>query len=156
MTNPYQLCESLGRRATEELFGNYYIFNFTADEYNRVDFLATGLTLSCPTYVGEIKHYNQERSLRKFENYMIDYNKLEAIIQKANEQGRIPILICYFTDFTVVWNLNKIGLQTLYERAEWRHVNKDGQNYGAEKENSFMTYLYEKEAVWIRKTKPAS
>ena len=89
MTNPYQLCESIGRRATEELFGNYYIFNFTADEYNRVDFLATGLTLSCPTYVGEIKHYNQERSLRKFENYMIDYNKLEDAQDILLALGRV-------------------------------------------------------------------
>lgn len=149
----YEKCESIGRKAVIDLFGKYYNFSFTEDPYNRVDFYATGHTLNMPEYVGDVKYYVLERSFHKFSNYMIDYEKLKEIVDRATKEGRVPILICFFTDYTVVWNLKDIPFKS---RAEWRWVNKDGQNYGTEKEWSYMTYLYENEAVWIKKTKVPS
>lgn len=140
----YEKCESVGRQKMLVLFGDKYIIRFTEGKYDVVDFFATALTLSRRTYVGDIKNY-EDRPYSKFENYMIDYAKLKNIKDKADEDGRIPVLVCFFTDGTIVWDLRKVDFES---EKEWRWVNKDGQHYGREKEYSCVTYLHKEEAKW--------
>lgn len=144
----YQLAEQRGRTKTSKRFKNLQIV-FTTDKMDKVDFYATGLTFnhSGDTYVGEIKNYddpNYHRSFKKFKNYMIDYWKLSYLITIAKAEGRTPLLIVYFDDYTIVWDISNIDIDS---RRKWDWVNKDGQDYG-KKEYALMTYLYESEILW--------
>lgn len=146
--NDYELAELIGRQKFEKDFSHDYEIYFTQGEYDKVDFFATSRTLTGREYVGEIKNYEEERSFHKFENYMIDYWKLSFLKTVASARGLIPVLIVYFSDCTVLWDLTNLDIDS---RREWRWVNKDGQNYGKQKEYALQTYLYEDEARWIRK-----
>ena len=99
------------------------------------------------TYVIEIKNYDDPenpRPFKKYDDYMLDHDKVANIKEKAKREGRIPLVIVYFYDYTIVWNVSKIDIDS---RANWRWVNKDGQDYG-EKELAYETYLYESEILW--------
>lgn len=143
--DPYAYAESLGRDKTASRFYNI-IFDFTKGKYDCVDFWATGNTLS----VGEIKNYIRERNLRDYPNYMIDLSKITNLISLAEKEERKPLLICFFWDWTIIWDLSKIGEDEITKRKRWMWVNKDGVHYG-EKERSLMTFLYENEAIWKEK-----
>lgn len=145
----YQLNEQLGRDKFSKRFGRRQHILFTMGRYEGVDFFSTGITESNSgkTYVGEIKNYdnpNHPRNFKDYDDYMIDWSKL--LLLKATARGRnsIPLLVVFFNDYTIVWDLTEIDIDS---RRELRTVNKDGQNYG-EKETQLMTYLYENEILW--------
>ena len=145
----YQLAELRGRTKYSKRFGKRQIIVFTANQYDGIDFFSTGNTLSNSgiTYVGEIKNYddpNHPRPFKMYENYMIDWSKLANLRAEAISKNSIPLLVVFFEDYTVVWDLRDIDIDS---RRRWEFVNKDGQNYG-KKECQLMTYLYEKEILW--------
>ena len=143
--DPYEIAERLGRQKAASRFHDIN-FDFTEGNYDCVDFWATGDTL----YVGEIKNYIRERNLREYSDYMIDWSKIVNLLAVAKKEERTPLLICFFWDWTIIWDLSKIGEIEIDKRRKWKKVNKDGLHYG-EKENSIMTFLYENEAVWKEK-----
>ena len=159
MENEYRKKDNKGREKMVSEFGKAYIMYFTPEQTNPVDFYLTARTHSEKTYVGDVKAYIDTEHPREYSKfiknekdygYMIDLNKLREIKKIAMNQGRTPILLAYFTDFTIIWNLNNMPWET---RCEWRYVNKDGCHYGEEKEWELMTYLYKKEAVYAKPTK---
>lgn len=141
-----------GRQRTERVLSPKLLIDFTRGEHDVVDFFATALTCTASTFVGEIKDLLEkgyERSLRKYENYMIDWAKINLMREIARNDGRRAILIVFFTDYTVIWDVTDMDVDS---RRKWRWVNKDGQNYGKRKEWQLMTFLYENEAIWIKRT----
>lgn len=156
--NRYREKDDAGRKLMKNDFGKAYIMYFTPEDTNPVDFYLTATTQTEKTYVGDVKAYideEQPRTYTKFiingkdYGYMIDLNKLREIKKIALNEKRIPILIVYFKDCTVIWNLIAIPWEN---RSEWRWVNKDGLNYGKEKEWELVTYLYKDEAVYVKPT----
>lgn len=152
----YRKADLAGRFIVENYFGDWYYFDFTKDDTDRVDFYATAKTHTDITYVGDIKAYVNPKHPRSYDKYntenedngfMLDYDKLEAICNKAKD-GRRPILICLFEDYYIVWNLNKCNWEST---RQMRWVNKDGQDYGREKEQKEQAYLYKKDAVLVIK-----
>ena len=145
----YQQAEQRGRNKTSQRFGQRLQIVYTVDRHNPIDFYATGITLeySGVTYVVEIKNYDDPehpRPFTKFSNYMIDWSKLSTLKAEAKGKGRRPLLIVYFDDWTIIWDITDIDIDS---RREWRYVNKDGQNYG-KKEWTYVTYLYQEDILW--------
>lgn len=143
----YERAENQGRQKFEEQFGDKYVINFTSGKFDRVDFFLTAKTASQTTYVGDVKNY-ETRPYAKYDDYMIDYEKLRWISTIAEDENRIPILAAFFSDVDVVWDLRDVDYET---PKEVRRVNKDGQHYGEEKEDSMVTYLKIDDAKWIRR-----
>ena len=142
----YTLAEDKGREKYYDDWKGLFHIVFNEDKYGPWDFKQTALTPNAPIYVGEIK--NVDRAYSKYGDYlndkgfMIDYNKCREVKKIAMNEGRKPLIVAYFTDKKVIWNLDKMPWEM---RADWRRVNKDGQNYG-EKEWELMTYLFLDEA----------
>lgn len=143
----YQQADDIGRDKFDTSHGKCLKTENNPDPYGRWDKKATAVTNPSITYVIEIKNVN--RPSFKFSDYMIDYDKLEALVNVAMEEGRRPILSVFFSDREVVWNISKTKWE---ERKETRKVNKDGQHYGKEYEYHSMTYLDFDEAVWTSTT----
>ena len=146
MTNKERISEKerIGRARFENDFGKSLHIEFSGLK-ERYDAKATGITKG-DTFVVEIKvigrPYTKYNKDGKDKGFLIDYDKLDAIEKVAIAEGRIPWVVVYFTDFAIVWNLFKINWR---EREEMEEVNKEGINYGKEKERSRVTYLYEGE-----------
>lgn len=122
-------CESVGRRITEEMFGDKINFCFTKEQYNRIDFIATSKK-GKKNYIGEIKCYRNPEYPRyhdKFNNYQIDYDKLFELSQKAELNNSTPLIIVHFTDVTIVWDLTKCNWK---DSGKWVMCNKTGVDYG--------------------------
>lgn len=152
MENAFRKKDLEGRNYFSQDFDNYYYTAGTEDDYDRIDVYATAKTQLERTYAIEIKCYNDPehpRPYEKYENYQIDYEKLDTLCAVAESTGRIPILYVRFSDWTVVWDLTKIDWKS---RLTTRLVNKNGQAYGREKEWSRQTYLYLEEAAWKKRT----
>ena len=143
----YQEAEIRGRDKAKKLLSPKLRIEFTEPRFDGVDFYATALTSETKTYVGEIKNYKEERKFVKFPNYMIDYGKVAKLKAIAEAEGRVPLVISFFGDCTVIWDVTSIDIDS---RREWRWVNKDGQHYG-KKEWALVTYLERDEALWIGK-----
>lgn len=140
-------CEDIDRWAFEKDFGNMFIMDFTKDEYNTKDVYMTAVTASRREYVGELKGYfkpDLPRSAEKFDDYQIDYTKLIEVKKKGLNQNRTPLIICYFTDRLVIWDLNKSKWENT---ARWVNSNVKGYDYGR-KEKDLMGYLYFNDAVY--------
>ncbi len=144
----HEMAEIRGRYKTLKRFGGVWHIVFTIDQFNAIDFYATASTLyGIVTIVGEIKNYDNPdhpRPFTKFDNYMIDYGKLRNLKARAKALNAIPLLIVFFDDYTILWDLTEIDTDS---RTSWEWVNKDGQNYGCEEELQEMTYLYESEIL---------
>ena len=139
----YQEADNRGREKFDKSHGKDLITEHNQDPTGRWDTKATAITKPTITYVIEIK--NIDRPSFKFPDFMIDYDKIEALVDVATAEGRRPIVSVFFSDREVVWNINKTKWR---ERKETRKVNKDGQHYGREYEYHDMTYLHFDEAVW--------
>lgn len=157
MTN-YRRADLLGRKHFGEDFGNLYITAGTEGDFDESDIFATASTDPTRTYCIEIKNYEDPlfpRPYSKFTyngidyGYQIDFKKIAALLALWKNTGRIPIIYARFQDMTYVWDLRFIDVES---RAKWKWVNKDGQNYGKEKEYALQTYLYANEAVWSKPT----
>lgn len=158
-TNYYRQADVLGRGHFNDDFGIYYITAGTEDIYDKIDLYATARTDHSRTYAIEIKNYENDEHPRAYEKfswngidngYMIDYEKVYHLCKVAEAEGRIPIIYARFSDWTIVWDMRNIPWKN---RGRMMRVNKDGQNYGMEKEEAQVTYLYKKEAVYVKPTK---
>lgn len=148
--NEYREADERGRELAQKDFGGMYHIEWTTTDTCEVDLYATANTRHDRTYVGDVKAYIDEahpRRFDKFPNYMIDYQKLRHITDIAIAEDRIPVLIVYFEECVVVWNLFKSDWEN---NTEMRWVNKDGQHYGEKKEFQKMAYLNKSEAVYYR------
>ena len=111
-----------------------------------VDHHETGLT-NHRTYSVEIKNYidpDHPRRSDKFNNYMIDYDKLLHLEYAKNDT---KLLACYFYDKLVVWDINKVDWKST---KAIRRVNKKGVAYGQETETAVVAYLKIIDAVYTR------
>lgn len=149
----HEKCELVGRKITEDLFGEYYDISFTIDQFNRIDFNAVAKGDESEGYTGEIKCYRNPqypRNHNKFNNYQIDYDKLVEIVNRSILQITTPVLVAHFTDLTMIWDLNK---------SRWRGTQKkkkcqgDGQNPNRgedAKREKVEGYLQFEDACYIR------
>lgn len=153
--NNSQLKEKQGRQQFYNDMNAWYTIEFSTEPYSQEDFWMTARTDQTRTYIGDVKNYNNPehpRAYNKFvvagydKGYMIDYEKIDYLVTQAEKQGRTPILYAHFSDCTLVWDLSKIPYK---ERKEERLTNKNGYAYG-EKEWSWQTFLYRREAVWSK------
>lgn len=136
--------ERIGRRKFENDFGKHLHIEFSALKA-RYDAKATGLTRG-ETLVVEIKDirrpYTKHDKDGTDRGFLIDYDKLAYIEEVAKTEGRIPWVVAYFTDCVIIWNLFNTDWR---KRGEMKDVNKEGINYGKEKETAYITYLYANE-----------
>lgn len=158
MENKFREKDLQGRAHFSQDFDKYYYTAGTEDDYDKIDVYATAKTQLERTYAIEIKDYTNSGIDRPYDKYnkngfdngyQIDYEKLDYLCKEAAETNRIPILYVRFTDYTIVWRLDRIDWKG---RESLVLTNKNGQDYGAQKEWSRQTYLYKTEAVWIKKT----
>lgn len=148
----HQKCERKDRQQYFNDFSKYYKIEFTQGDYDRVDFYQTALTQDTRVYVGELKAYFNEAHPRfsdKFPDYQLDFSKIYELVKAAKNKGQscTPLLVVYFTNELVIWDLSKIPFEQLIARAKWINGNKSGVNYG-EKEWDLQTYLYIEESVY--------
>lgn len=158
MDNNFRKADQLGRVRFAQDFGTWYITAGTEDVFDKIDVYATAKTDTSRTYAIEIKNYENDEHPRAYEKfswngedhgYMLDYSKVENLCKVAEVEERIPIIYARFSDWTIVWDLRRIPWK---DRVRVMKVNKDGQNYGKEKEESPVTYLYKDEAVFTKPT----
>lgn len=127
-----------------------YVVAFSINDCDRTD----GFIMSYDNdkrYTIETKWYGDIKNLRysdKFKDYMIDYDKLKNLTELSKTHNSKPFLICFFSNELVVWDLNKTNWDST---GEWRWVNKEGLNYGKEKEYSFMAFLKLEDAIYRNK-----
>ena len=86
-----------------------YIPFFPTDDFSKTDGYFIHL-FTDKKYTFESKWYDSiehPRYSNKFSNYQIDFDKLQSLEQKSIEDNSTPLLICFFTNELVVWNINK-------------------------------------------------
>lgn len=124
-----------------------YIPFFPKDDFSRTD----GYFIQIFTdekYSFESKWYgdiNHPRYSNKFPNYQIDYDKLSALEAKSKEENSKPLLICFFSNELVVWNINKCNWKDTKRTV---CVNKIGGAYGKYKEYSNQAFLNLEDAIY--------
>lgn len=143
--------ERQGRQAFKE--SRWYAENIEREEgttytYDRADVRCTGKTGE--TYIVEVKNYNDPQHPRpysKYPDYQIDWDKVDDLARRANEEGRTPLLYVNFDDCEILW---EIDWETLRKRIEWKTTNEKGYAYGKDKRMTIQTHLTKEEAIWIR------
>ena len=124
------------------------IIVFTQDDYDGVDFFMTAFTNSlATTSVGEIKTIH--RNYTKYENFQIDYKKLKNLQDTAKLDNRIPYLVCFFDDYTIVWDITNINLE---ERKYNRYCTSTTANYEKGKREKEEVWLTKEESIWCTTT----
>ena len=100
-----------GRQHFLDDYGKYFITAGTEGLYDDFDLFLTALTNSAATYIVEIKNYENAdypRPYTKFDDYQLDYDKVDKLVKIAETEGRIPILYARFEDLTITWDLRDI------------------------------------------------
>lgn len=144
----HEICEQRGRQKAYNLLHKHYQLEFENNQYSRADLYATATTTGTK-YIIEIKNYEEDRPFTKYKDYLIDFDKLNAVYSLSLEDKRRAIVLVFFTDCIVAWDLAD-SVRKWQSKKEWRWVNKDGQDYG-KKEYSLVTYLDKEDAKWIKK-----
>lgn len=146
-SNEVNYVETKQRQKLKKLISptNYLVF-FAKDDYSRTDGFI--ISTDCEErYTVETKWYGDKDNRRysdKFKNYMIDYSKLQSLTDNAIKNESKPLLMCFFSNELVVWDISKCNWQST---GKWRWVNKEGLNYGKQKELAFMAYLNLSDAI---------
>ena len=151
-SNEVRYAETKQRQKLKELITptNYLVF-FAKDDYSRTDGFIINQNLLEERYTVETKWYGDAENKRysdKFKDYMIDYSKLQSLTDNAIKNESKPLLICFFSNELVVWDVSKCNWQST---GKWKWVNKEGQNYGKEKEYCFMAFLLLNDAIYRNK-----
>ena len=143
--------EKTQRKKIKDLtFLTDYISIFPDDDYSRTDgyivnfFTDDRFTFESKWY-GDINH---PRYSDKFSNYQIDYDKLSALEAKSKEENSKPLLICFFSNELVVWDINKCKWKDTKRTV---YTNKIGGAYGQQKEYSDQAYLLLSDAIYRNK-----
>lgn len=140
--------EKTQRKKIEQLIHptNYLPF-FPEDDFSRTDGHIVNY-FTDERYSFESKWYGDIKNLRysdKFPNYQIDYDKLSALEAKSIEDKSTPLLICFFSNELVVWNINKCDWKSTKRKV---YTNKIGGAYGQYKEWSEQAYLKLEDAIY--------
>lgn len=145
-------CELKQRTKLKEIIEETeYVAAFAINDYDRTDGFLINYNNKNERYTIETKWYGDINNLRysnKFKDYMIDYDKLQNLTELSKNHKSKPLLFCFFSNELVVWDLTKTNWETT---GEWRWVNKEGLNYGKEKEYSFMAFLNLEDAIYKNK-----
>lgn len=121
---------------------------FTADDYDGVDFFMTAFTDSIMTAsVGEIKTIH--RNYTKYDNFQIDYKKLKNLQDVVKIDNRIPYLVCFFDDYTIVWDITDINLE---ERRYNQYCTSTTADYEKGKREKEEVWLTKEESIWFTST----
>lgn len=107
--------------------------HFTENPFKVYDF---DMTASTVLSYGEIKTVH--RDYIKFPNFQIDYKKLKALQDLSKQDGRVPYLVGFFNDYTIVWDITDINLE---ERKYNQFCTSTTAEYAKGKR--------EKEEVWL-------
>lgn len=124
-----------------------YIAIFPDDEYSRTDGYIVNF-FTDERYSFESKWFGDVKNPRystKYNNYQIDYDKLSALEAKSKEEHSKPLLICFFSNELVVWDINKCDWKSTKKLV---YTNKSGGNYGKYKEWSEQAYLKLEDAIY--------
>lgn len=127
-----------------------YIPVFPDDDFSRTDGYMVNF-FTDERYSFESKWYgdiNHPRYSDKFSNYQIDYDKLSALETKSKEENSKPLLICFFSNELVVWDINKCKWKDTKRTV---YTNKIGGAYGQQKEYSEQAYLQLSDAIYRNK-----
>lgn len=124
-----------------------YIPFFPKDDFSRTDgyfihiFTDEKYTFESKWY-GDVKY---PRYSNKYPNYQIDYDKLSALETRSNEENSTPLLICFFSNELVVWDINKCKWKDTKRTV---YTNKIGGAYGKYKEYSNQAFLNFEDAIY--------
>ena len=124
-----------------------YVTIFPDDDFSRTDGYMINL-FTDERFTFESKWYGDSTHPRysdKFPNYQIDYDKLSALKAKSEEDNSKPLLICFFSNELVVWDINKCNWQNTKKKV---YTNKFGGAYGQQKEYSDQAYLLLSDAIY--------
>ena len=124
-----------------------YIPIFPEDEFSRTDGYLINM-FTDKRYDFESKWYGNikyQRNSDKFPNYQIDYDKLVALEKRSKEQNSTPLLICFFSNELVIWNINNCDWKSTKKSV---YTNKIGGAYGQQKEYSYQAYLQLNDAIY--------
>lgn len=140
--------ENIGRTLLKKVFKtDRYSIYFADYENEEVDFIM--FTFDNKKYAGDIKAYRDDKHPRphnKFKDYQVDYKKLVAITNKARSINAIPLLVVFFTDQLMIWNLDVV---------DWQSTKKDvctnakGGNYGQYKTIEPQAFLNLEQAYYV-------
>lgn len=121
-------------------FGKYLIIEYFDERY---DAKATALTESDKTFVIELKGVNRPFDKHGEDSgFLIDFDKCRVLVKTAKNENRIPLLVVYFSDCCMIWNLLDTGWE---KKGRWVETNAVGVDYGKKKEWEYVTFLYERE-----------
>lgn len=140
--------EKIQRKKIKELtLFSDYISIFSDGEYDRTDGYILDF-LHEKRYEIETKWYGDEKNKRnstKFPDYQIDFEKIENLEKKAQENNSIPLLIVFFSNELIVWNTRKCDWKSTKKMVK---TNKYGGRYGAEKENTIQVFFNFSDAIY--------
>ena len=140
--------ENIGRTLLKKVFKTDRYSIYFADYQNEeVDFIM--FTFDNKTYAGDIKAYrdnNHPRPHNKFKDYQVDYKKLVAITNKARNINAIPLLVVFFSDQLMIWNLDAVDWQSTKKDVA---TNAKGGNYGQYKTIEPQAFLNLEQAYYV-------
>ena len=106
--------EDKGRTKLVEDFKNskYEIeYEFTKGKYDSIDCFATACTGD--KYAVEIK--NRDISIDKYDTYLLELHKYNALMIAYEESGYTPLFRVYFQDGVLTWDISKIDVDDRVE-----------------------------------------
>lgn len=125
--------------------------HFTRNPYAAYDFEMTAYTTEILSY-GEIKTIH--RNYTDYENFQIDYKKLKTLQDKAKEDNRTPYLVCFFNDWTLVWNIEDINLE---ERKYTKNcTSTTAENYTKAKKEKVEVWLDDNKGLIYKRATPTN
>lgn len=140
--------ENIGRTLLKKVFKTDRYSIYFADYQNEeVDFIM--FTFDNKIYAGDIKAYrdnNHPRPHNKFKDYQVDYKKLVAITNKARSINAIPLLVVFFSDQLMIWNLDAVDWQSTKKDVA---TNAKGGNYGQYKTIEPQAFLNLEQAYYV-------
>lgn len=143
--------ENIQRKKIKQLtLHSDYIAIFSNEKYDRQDGRLINY-FDGKRYELETKWYGDENNKRnsdKYSNYQIDFEKLIYLEKKSQENNSTPLLMVFFSNELVIWNINKCDWKSTQKKIK---TNKYGGKYGAEKEESIQVYLYLDDAIYRNK-----
>lgn len=106
--------EDRGRTKLVEDFKNSkceMIYEFTKGKFDSVDCFATASTGD--KYAIEIK--NRDISIDKYDTYLLELHKYNALMIAYEESGYTPLFRVYFQDGVLTWDISKIDVNDRVE-----------------------------------------
>lgn len=101
--------EEKGRKKLIEDFNNAdceMIYEFTKGKFDSIDCFATACTGE--KFAVEIK--NRDISIEKYDTYLLEMKKYNALMIAYEESGYTPLFRVYFQDGVLTWDISKIDI----------------------------------------------